>query len=152
MRNISLFVIFALLFCPSARAAEFHFPAATVRAGELVNLPVMVDEVSNLAGLKLVIRYDNGLLEFKKISKTRWSASLIHVVNDKKPGMLTVVMAGARGIKGKDFPVLFIGFKAKKPSGPRKTVLLEVHECQIMGAGLKEIPCTVKVDPITILP
>ena len=85
---------------PLAHGTEIYIPPLSAASGSTVQVPVMIDEVGNLAGIKLVMRYDPALLTFKRGAKTSHTDSLMHIINSKNPGVLILVMAGARGIKG----------------------------------------------------
>lgn len=112
----------------------------------------MIDQVDNLAGVKLVIKYDPETLTFKRGTKTKHTNSLMHIVNDKKPGLLIVVMAGARGIKGKDFSILNLTFAIKKGLKENHTIKIEITELQLMSDKLKDIKCNITVHPLVISP
>ncbi|MDM8552868.1 cohesin domain-containing protein [Desulfobacterales bacterium HSG2] len=147
-------VIYGVTTIFSASAAwgtELSVPAIKAKAGESVDIPVMVDFVDNLAGIKLVMKYDTDILTFKKANKTKHTSSLMHIVNDKKPGSLVVVMAGARGIKGKDFPILSLKFELKKGLKKDSVTKLKVVKLQMMSDQLKDIKCNVKINPLTVL-
>ena len=133
-------------------AAELRIPPLSARSGQTIEVPIIVDEVENLAGVKLVMSYDPEILVFKKGAKTKQTDSLMHVVNDKKPGQLIVVMAGARGIKGKNVPVFTLMFAVKEGLKGNHSVKIGIAEVQLMTDQLKEMKCTVVVDPITISP
>jgi hypothetical protein len=66
----------------------------------------------------------------------------MHIINDRTPGKLIIVTAGARGIQGKGMTILTLNF----------TVVIEIPEVQLMGDDLKEIECKVKRGTLVILP
>ena len=74
----------------------------------------------------------------------------IPIYNNKKPGLLIVVMAGAKGIKGKDFSILELAFEIKKGLNGNNTTQIKLTEIQLMSDKLKNIKCTVKINPITM--
>jgi hypothetical protein len=76
----------------------------------------------------------------------------MHIVNDKKPGLLIVVMAGARGIKGKEFSIFTLTFEIKKGLKGNHTTEIIITEVQLMSDQLKDIKTKTTVHPITILP
>jgi hypothetical protein len=122
------------------------------KPGEALDIPVMIDRVDNLAGVKLVVRYDKQILTYKKGVKTKYTGSLMHIINDKKPGLLIAVMAGARGIRGKDFPILVFTFEIAKDLKDRFETRLDIQEVQLMSDKLKDIVYQIKVSPLTITP
>ena len=131
---------------------EIQIPPVTATAGQPIDIPIMVDEVDNLAGVKLVMTYDPEILTYKAGMKTKETESLMHIVNDRKPGTLIVVMAGARGIKGKEFPIFRLTFDVKKDIKESLTTQISITESQIMGDDLRERKSTFVTHPITILP
>lgn len=133
-----------------AFGVELTFPGTETEPGQSFEIPVLIDAVENLAGVKLSLSYDPKVLTFQKADKTKATTSLMHIVNDKKPGVLIIVMAGARGIKGKNFPLLLLHFEAKVPEKiPHKTEIT-VKEIQLMSDQLKDLPAQVVTRPILI--
>ena len=135
-----------------ALGAELSIPPVNGKSGQPIDIPIMIDLAEDLAGVKLVITYDPELLTFKEGAKTKQTDSLMHIINDKKPGLLIVVMAGARGIKGKDFPLLNLTFVVKKGLKGNHAVQMKITEVQLMSDKLKDIQCTTKVGLLSISP
>ncbi len=121
-------------------------------SGRIVDIPVMVDQVENLAGVKIIIEYDLNILEFKKATKTQNTSSLMHIVNKKKPGSLIIVMAGAKGIKGKGFPLLSLQFETKKGLKSNCSISIKITDVQLMSDKLEKVNSRIMIDPVTILP
>ncbi len=151
-RAIFLFLLILLFLPAAAPGAELSIPAVTAKAGTAFELPVRVDQVDNLAGVKLHLTYDPELLTFDEAEKTRETSSLMHIVNSKKPGTLIIVMAGARGIKGEDIPLLTLRFTVAETVTEKQTTAIEVREAQLMSDALKDLSYTVAFAPVTILP
>lgn len=149
-------VIFSFLISVSwqglVNATEIRIYPITTSPSQTIDVPIIIDEVDNLAGVKLVMSYDAEILVFKKGAKTKETDSLMHVVNDKKPGEVIVVMAGARGIKGKNFPLFTLTFDVKPGLTGNHVTKIAIIEAQLMSDQLKEINYTVTVNPITIAP
>jgi len=139
-----------ILWVSPVFATKIYIPAIKGDPGQSVEVPVMIDHVDNLAGVKLVMEYDCKILIFKNGSKTKESNSLMHIINDKNPGKLIVVMAGARGIKGKDFPILTLTFEIKKGLTGNHATSIKINDVHLMSDQLKEIKCSVMVNPLTI--
>jgi hypothetical protein len=147
-----LCVTVTILATGVASGTELYIPATKTTLGQPVDVPVMIDDVENMAGLKLVMKYDQEILTFKKGIKTKHSDSLMHIINDKKPGVLIVVMAGARGIKGKEFAVLNLIFEAKGEAKQNRVTTIQITEIEMMSDKLKDIACQVKTNPLVISP
>lgn len=151
-KTLLLCALLAILWAVSVEALEIRIPALTVKSGQSIEIPIMIDEIDNLAGVKLVLTYDPETLTYKSGAKTKETDSLMHIVNDNKPGVLIIVMAGAKGIKGKDFPIFKLTFEAKKKAKENTTTKISITETQLMGDDLKERKCKVVTHPLTILP
>jgi len=155
-RFLIIFILFSgFLAAPLisiARGAEINIPSLKGKSGQSIEVPIMIDKVDNLAGVKMVLNYDPEILLFKKGTKTSQTSALMHIVNDKKPGLLILVMAGATGIKGKDFPILKLTFEIKEGLKGNHTTEIKIKEVQLMSDQLKEIETKTVSNPITILP
>lgn len=132
-----------LCWAPAALGAELSMPAVQGKTGQDIEIPVVIDLAEKLAGVKLVLEYDPEILSYSTATKTRQTSSLLHVINSKTPGVLIIVMAGARGISGKDFPLLDITMTPKKDIS-QSGDLLRIIEAQLMNDQLQEIKCTIK--------
>jgi hypothetical protein len=148
----SVCTLLITLLAVQAWAVEIKIPPVTAKSGQSVEIPLIIDEVDNLAGVKLVMTYDPEILTYKAGMKTKETESLMHIVNDKKPGTLIVVMAGAKGIKGKDFAIFTLSFDVKKDIKENHTTKISITESQLMGDDLKERKSTVVTHPVTITP
>jgi len=146
-----LAAVCVLAMSAAATAAEISFPPTTAGPGDAVTLPVVLDHVDNLAGVKLVMTYDPEILTFSKAEKTRFTHSMMHIVNDKKPGTLIAVMAAARGVKGEDFPILTLEFRVNTSIDAPSEAAITIREAQLMSDDLKDIPYTVNTPPLKIL-
>ncbi len=146
--------IFAAIavMCGPAWGTEIIIPAAEAKAGESVRIPIMIDKTDNLAGVKLSLTYNKEMLTFKKADKTEYTSSLMHIVNDKNPGAVIIVMAGAKGVKGENFPILYMEFGVSKDIEEKKTVKIEVKESQLMSDTLRDAEHKVSVHALTLLP
>ena len=150
-----VFIFFIPPFVLSAvptYATELSIPEIQAKAGQTIDVPLMIDAVDNLAGIKIVIQYDKKFLTYKNGVRTKYTSSLMHIVNDKKPGSLVVVMAGARGIKGKQFSIFSLTFETAKSLKKEIRTTLKITETQLMSDQLKDIKHTVKIAPIVLKP
>lgn len=149
MRGLGLaLLLFSLLAAPSARAAQITIASATAGPGSIVTLPVTMDKAEKLAGFKLVMTYDAQSLGFRKLQKSPKTAGLMEVVNDKKPGQLIVVMAGAKGVSGEAMALFDLVFEIKSTAGMTAINPVSV-EC--MSEDLKPIPAQVTAGTVTVM-
>lgn len=155
-RYVGLFLLFSLLLfsvgASASHALTIYTPEIMTAPGETVDVPVMLDDVPNLAGLKIVISYDTVLLSYAGGAKTAGTASLMHIVNDRNPGRLVLVMAGARGIHGKDMAVFTFRFKVDAAVRKKTVTELRITESQLMSDALKDLKHDARRFRVTILP
>ena len=154
-RRISLSVVglgllFTLVLPCSIWAASVYLPKMQAMAGDQVEIPVNVEKVENLAGLKLVLHYNSTLLEFQRERKSPVAQSLMHMVNPKIPGRLIVVMAGAKGIQIENGPLIYLTFKVSDKIGSSKKILIKIEEVQLMTDQLKNLNPTAKNGEIVL--
>lgn len=147
-----LFISPAVLAASTAWGTELQIPPLKAKAGQEVRVPLVLDQIGNLAGVKLVLQYDKEILTFREGNKSPATQSLMHIINDKTPGKLIIVMAGARGIQGKGVTILTLDFTVKKGVEGGITTVIEIPEVQLMGDDLKEIECKVKPGTLVIQP
>jgi Cohesin domain len=128
--GLSFALLLALLFLRAAPAwgVELQIPSLKGKAGQEIKVPLVLDQVGNLAGVKLVLHYDKDILVFKEGSKSEATQSLMHIINDKTPGKLIIVMAGARGIQGKEITILALTFGIKKGVAGNHAKAIEISE------------------------
>jgi hypothetical protein len=149
---VLLFLLPAVFATSTAWGTELRIPDLKGKSGQEIRVPLVIDQTANLAGVKLILHYDKELLTFKEGARTQGTQSLMHIINDKTPGKLIIVMAGARGIQGRDMTILTLTFTIKKGLTGSNTTVIEAPEVQLMGDDLKEIECKVKPGTLVILP
>ncbi len=151
-KHVILCMLAVAIWAKDASALEIKVPPLTAKSGQSIEIPILVDEVDKLAGVKLVLTYDPEMLTYKKGAKSKEMDSLMHIVNDKKPGILILVMAGAKGVKGKDFPIFTLTFDVKKGLQQNQTTKISITESQLMGDDLKEMKCSIVTHPVAVTP
>ena len=149
---VVLFLPLAVLATSPAWGAELRISDLKGKPGQEVKVPLVIDQTANLAGVKIVLHYDKELLTFKEGARTQETQSLMHIINDKTPGKLIIVMAGARGIQGREMTILTLTFVIKKGLIGNHNAVIEAAEVQLMGDDLKEIECKFKPGTLVILP
>jgi len=145
-----LLIILIICFSTTASATSIIFPPFEATSGQAINIPVIIDNIDNMAGIKLSLEYDNKILIYQKGEKTRITSSLMHIINDKKPGKLIIVMAGARGVKVTNQAIINLYFKVNNIEKDTVSTSFVVKEIQLMSDTLKEIDCNIKVNPVVI--
>ena len=142
-RSKGFVILFALvllnLAVSNAFGAELHVPAIAGKQGTVVKLAVTVDKIDNLAGIKLALSYDQAVLKFVKAEKTSYTANMLHVVNDKVPGRLIIVMAAARGFAGENAPLVEMSFELLQDVKEEAKVRVQITEAELMSDKLQRI-------------
>ena len=156
LRSIRVVVLICLtgvaLFPASGSAITIYMPDLSVKPGDSFTVPVMIDAIDNLAGLKIVVTYDDKVLTYSKGQKTPAANSLMHIVNDRQSGRLVLVMAGARGIRGEKLSVFQFEFTAASSIAKETKTELRIVESQLMSDALKDLKHDTKPFRIAIIP
>jgi len=148
----ALGLLIGIVCATAAQATEFTIPRVEIHADQPVIIPLVIDKADALAGIKVVLSYDAKILKYTEARKTEATAGLMHIVNDKNPGRLIIVMAGAKGISGKDLTLMKVVFAAAKSPKTETRTELKVVELQLMNDQLKTIDAKISVQPVRILP
>ena len=130
-----------VLFPATLTAAEISLSPLNPGRGDHLEVAVVIDDVASLAGVKLVLTYDPNILVYTEGRKTAESQSMMHVVNDRTPGRLIIVMACARGISGRNLPIMNLAFALKNKKSDRRSIRIDLVEVQLMSDQLKDISC-----------
>ena len=132
-------ILLFLVIAPNAISAASLKLVPTQTTPNL-HLSLKVDKIEKLAGLKISLTYPDKILKFNSASKTKATSSFMHVVNDKNPGKLIIVMASAKGISGSDVGLFSLDF-AIAPNSSASSVSIHMTTCQLMTENLKELSC-----------
>ena len=138
----SIFFAGLILEKNASGEAYFYVPPLEVQSGINFALPIIVSQAENLAGIKLVMEYDAKLLVYEKTDKTEKTAVMMQVVNDRIPGKLILVMAGANGVSGCDLEVALVRFRAASGLTTGKTgARVAIMETEMVSGDLKSLDC-----------
>jgi hypothetical protein len=135
------FTISILFLQSSVQGAEIDFIQHIENADVVFTL--RVSEAKKLAGLKISVTYPDQLMMYAESVKSTETSSFMHVVNDKNPGKLIIVMASAKGVSGENVPLLKLRFTILKPKNLTQ-ILITPNQCQLMDEHLNEIKCSIK--------
>ncbi len=136
--TILLFLI-SFLFVSAAYGTEFSLSWQKASKDNYLKILAIIDQTDNIAGIKVSLQYDPKVIKYYKMTKTKATSPLMHIVNDKTPGTLIIVMAGAKGIKGKKLELFNIAFEKIKKN--IKTVDIKISTIELISDKLKEIKC-----------
>ncbi len=135
-----LCVAFILSLRPDSICAA-TLELVSVKTSPNLQMLLKIDKAEKLAGLKVSLTYPDKTLLLKSATKTKATSSFMHVVNDKNPGKLIIVMASAKGISGSEIPLFNLDFTFSGSSVKKPSVSLDLTTCQLMSEKLEEIPC-----------
>jgi hypothetical protein len=124
-------------FCEAASA---HLSLIAQDIDSPGKITLVIDHVEKLAGMKVTVTYDDKQLKFRKAEKAKSLASFMHVVNDKNPGSVIIVLASASGVSGTNLPLLHLEFtpiNSATNNNTKQTV--SVSQIQLMNENLQEI-------------
>lgn len=107
---------------------------------------IQIDKAEKLAGLKISLDYPKNNYSYKETKKGVRLNSFMHVVNDKIPGKLVVVMASAKGISGKDITLFQVKFSSETTQ-KKSQDLPTLTTCELMSEDLLSIPCNLQSAP-----
>lgn len=124
---------------PGANGAGLRIPMVSGSQGDLIKLPVTIDRVDNLAGIKLALSYDENVLKFIRAEKTSYTSNMLYVVNDRVPGRLVIVMAAAKGFAGENAPLVEIFLELLKEVKKEDNISLLITEAELMTDKLQKI-------------
>jgi len=144
------FIGSACIVMSAEKKSQLIFSEMTVKPDQKIEIPVLLNNVPNMAGIKLALKFDKDLLSYVKSEKTKTTASLMHIVNDKHPGKLVIVMAGARGVPVNNQSIMNLHFKVNKNIPEAVDTKFTVTELQLMSDSLKELEYEYKIFPIHI--
>jgi len=144
-------ILLGMIWPGTGGAAEVLLPAVEAEPGKQIEVPVKLEGVENLAGMKLVLSYDSEVLQFQGERKPPAAQSLMHIVNPKIPGKLIVVMAGAKGIQIKNGPIIYLIFKVSDKIGTQKKIPIKIEEVQLMTDQLKNLNPTTKNGEVVLI-
>jgi len=102
-------------------------------------IALVVDHAEKIAGVKVILTYDKNMISFIKAEKSTATSSFLHVVNDKTPGKLIIVMASAKGISGDNLVLISFEFTGIKRLAETKSAKIAVTQIQLMNEDLQEI-------------
>jgi hypothetical protein len=146
-----LFFSAILIFRP-AHATELYIPPVEARPGEEFNALIMIDRVENLAAVKLVLRYDPLIITYLRGKRTRHTDNFMHLINDKRPGYLILVMAAARGIRKSDFSLAEFTFLVNKGINNLVKSRIWITDLELMSDSLEEISCESRDSELAVIP
>ena len=133
------YILILLILIPNSISAA-TLKMVPTKTTSSFQLTLEIDKVEKLAGLKISLTYPDKILQFKTAAKTKATSSFMHVVNDKNPGKLIIVMASAKGISGSNVGLFNLDFKIIENSST-SSVSIDMTTCQLMTEDLKELSC-----------
>ena len=119
-----------------ADSANLSFTAA--KKDDSIELSLIVEHAVKIAGMKITLSYDKESFIFSSAEKSDATSSFLHVVNDKYPGKIILVMASATGISGNNITLCRFRFKRTETTQNTESQISTV-QLQLMNEDLLEI-------------
>lgn len=140
--GIFISIVFTAFF---SVGAELTAQKIEKKETNTVEIKISTVDATDLAGIKVVLHYDLKKLQYKNLAKSKDTKAMMHVVNDKNPGILIIVMASATGQKTANFDLFSISFDKLAEPDKQIPLEIEVKNVEMMSASLVEIPCSTKI-------
>ena len=121
-----------------SHAADAGLNFTIKNSSKPLSLSLVIDDAKKIAGMKVTIAYDKDVLILKGADKSKATGSFLHVVNDKYPGKIIIVMASAKGVSGVNVELCHIDFEKKTGNNTSETKI-SVIQLQLMDENLVEI-------------
>jgi hypothetical protein len=103
-----------------------------------IEATLMVEQAERIAGIKAVFTYDERSLRFTEARKSEATASFLHVINDRTPGRLVIVLASATGISGERVGLCHLVFDRIEHQ-PSSSPMIALEAIEIIDERLNEI-------------
>lgn len=143
LKTISACLFILLLYILPANSAEIIVtPGIQIEGPEVRSLVFSVHAAPKLAGVKLVLEFNPSEYTYTTLRKTKATQNMMHVVNDKHPGKLIVVMASATGQSASNVDLFTLAFTSQGTPPKSAGLALKVTKVELMSSDLVEIPCT----------
>lgn len=115
MRISTIFFIFAI-FSTSLTASNASAAAITLNSSGGSSYQVVGNGLSNVAGLKLIIKYDPSALESPRVTQGTLVSGAMFIANPNNLGEVSIAFVSASGVSGTG-PIANIAFTQKGSSG-----------------------------------
>lgn len=137
LRVVTVLLFNVLLFTSPLIAAELTIKNKDT-AGK-TSYDLILENIEKLAGMKISLEYKEAQMKYTAATKSTNLNSFLHVVNDKTPGKLVVVMASAKGISASEQLILTLQFEKNNKTSSHPAITIK--HCELMSEDLKEIKC-----------
>lgn len=146
----SLLLLSSLLLVQLALATDLIVTSATATPGQQISLQVLLQPGSHVAGLKMTIGYDADVMTFVRADKLADANGMMYVVNDRQPGKLIVVMAGAKGVETPKVALLDLVFQIRQPIHNDMNTHVHLMDVEAKSDQLKSVPLQLRSGDVHI--
>ena len=138
MRSRYVFTaVLFLVFYMNAYAVQVSVPNLSAVPGSMITVGVSVDDATGIAGCDIRLEYDSAILEAEEARATDLAAGLSLIPNIGGEGIVTLSMAGVKGLAGGSGAILEVIFEVKAgASGVSSLILSDVALYDELGMDI----------------
>lgn len=144
-------IVTALGSWTQAYATEMIIGSANAAPGQEFSVNATLEPGTRVAGIKMVLGYDADILMFVKAEKLEAANGMMFVVNDRNPGKLIIVMAGASGIDLPRADLLKLVFRVRDPIRNTMKTQIQLLEIEAKSDSLKQVQIHSRSGEVDIL-
>jgi hypothetical protein len=127
------------IVAPQLCLAESRLTLPVHHEKDAIEATLTVEPAERIAGIKAVFTYDARSVTFKEARKSEATASFLHVVNDRTPGRLVIVLASATGISAERVELCHLVFDLNDHQQPPPAPLIALEDIEIIDDLLNKI-------------
>ena len=132
------YAVFIFILPTTSLADSVNLSLTATKNDENIELSLVVEHAVKIAGMKVTLSYDKKSFILSGVEKSDATSSFLHVVNDKYPGKIILVMASATGISGNKITLCRFRFKRTETT-PKSESQISITQLQLMTEDLTEI-------------
>lgn len=148
MRKLTLFATnylfsFLLIWCLAAKAfgVTVNVSNATGQAGTLVSIPISVDNASGIAGVEIVLVFDQEILTALGAQTTSLTSGFA-IVDSIFAGKIAITIAKATGMPGGNGSIIAVNFQVSSKVATGSTCSLNIQKVFLYDQYARPIAAT----------
>jgi len=123
----------ASMSAPSPSEYTLRLPTMNVMPGDTITVPLEISNAYGLAGLKVIINYDPGILTFIDASTTDLTKNCTSKASLTQEGVLSISLAQDTKMSGGSGSILDIRFQVPANAAPGAVGRLKISEVSLSG-------------------
>ena len=131
-----LAAVLFLVFCANTYGVQISVPEITAAPGSEITVEIIADDVTGIAGGKIVLEYDPEVLTAKSTRKMDLFGDLLLVESLEVAGEVRLAMAGVAGLAGGSGTIIEVDFDISPDAMGSSSTALNLSEVELFdGAG-----------------